>query len=227
MNEILEPDVNKGQIVIVHEALNQVVNERQAWAYMPGSRRVRRAPTVGFDTPDGPGGLITVDDALGFNGAMYKYEWKLIGKKEIYIPYDNYKFDLEKGYKRLLTPYHVAPQFMRYELHRVWIVEANLKPGQRHIYGKRRFYLDEDSWLITLTENYDLRGELWRTAILNSLYDYLLKAYITRANIYHDLSASAYAAYRLDNDEGPINLMGEPKGAEFYSPSNLRQAGKR
>ncbi len=225
--EVIEPQRSKGQIVIVHEALDQVTNERQAWAYMPGSRRVRRAPTVGFDTPDGPGGLVTVDDALGFNGAMYKYDWKLIGKKEIYIPYHNYKFDLEKSYDKLLMLGHVNPDFMRYELHRVWIVEANLKPDTRHVYAKRRFYIDEDSWLFVSTESYDARGNLWRFSLLNSLYDYLLKAYITRAHFFHDLPSGAYIAQRLINEKGPLDLMGKPRGTDYYSPDNLRQDGKK
>lgn len=225
--EVLEPDRSKGQIVIVHEAINQVTNERQAWAYMPGSRRVRRAPTVGFDTPDGPGGLVTVDDALGFNGAMYKYDWKLIGKKEIYVPFHNYKFDLEKSYDKLLTRGHVNPDFMRYELRRVWVVEATLKPKVRHVYAKRRFYIEEDSWLFVLTESYDARGNLWRFSFLNSLYDYLLKAYITRAHFFHDLPTGAYVAQRLVNVKGPLNLMGEPRGVDYYSPANLRTDGKK
>lgn len=225
--EVLEPDRSKGQIVIVHEAINQAVNERQAWAYMPGSRRVRRAPTVGFDTPDGPGGLVTVDDALGFNGAMYKYDWNLIGKKEIYVPFHNYKFDLEPNYDKLLTRGHVNPEYMRYELRRVWVVEAVLKPKTRHVYAKRRFYIEEDSWLFVLTESYDARGKLWRFSFLNSFYDYLLKAYITRAHVFHDLPTGAYIAQRLVNVKGPLNLMGQPQGAEFYSPGNLRSDGKK
>lgn len=225
--EVLEPERAKGQIVIVHEALDQVRGERQAWAYMPGSRRVRRAPTVGFDTPDGPGGLVTVDDSLGFNGAMVKYDWKLLGKKEMYIPYHSYKFDLEKSYDKLLVPGHPNPDFMRYELHRVWVVEANLKSGMRHVYSKRRLYVDEDSWLFVLTESYDARGGLWRVGILNSIYDYLLKVYITRAHFFHDLPSSAYLGQRLTNVKGQVNLMAEPRGAEYYSPANLRSDGKR
>ena len=125
---VLEPARQKGQMTVVHEAMDQVKNDRQAWVYIPGSRRVRRAPTVGYDTPDGPGGLMTVDDSLGFNGAMDRYDWKLLGKKEIYIPYHTYKFDSpEVKYNDLLMKGHANPDFMRYELHRVWVVEANLK----------------------------------------------------------------------------------------------------
>jgi hypothetical protein len=95
------------------------------------------------------------------------------------------------------------------------------------VYAKRRFYIDEDSWLIAYTESYDARGVIWRVGMMNSIYDYLLKAYITRANFFHDLPSGAYLAQRLTNEMGHVDLMGVPKGPDFYSPSNLRTAGKK
>lgn len=225
---ILLPERQKGMMTVVHEATDQVKNERMAWVYVPGSRRVRRAPTVGYDTPNGPGGLMTVDDALGFNGAMDRYDWTLIGKKEILVPAHNYKFDSPKvNYKTLLTPNHANPDYVRYELHRVWVVEANLKQGQRHVYGKRRFYIDEDSWQIALTESYDNRGNLWRVGIFTTLYDFAIKGYIARGQMYHDLNSGAYLATRLVNETAQPNLMGTPRGDAYYSPSNLRTMGTR
>jgi len=222
------PARQKGQITVDHEALDQVKGERRAWVYIPGSRRVRRAPTVGFDTPNGPGGLMTVDDALGFNGAFTRFDWKLIGKKEMYIPYHNYKFDtLGVDYQTLLTPNHPNPEYMRYEKHRVWVVEANLKVGARHVYGKRRFYLDEDSWHIVLVESYDGRGDLWRVGVMNTVYDYAVQGYIARAQTYHDLQAAAYVTTRLVNEKGQPNLLATPKGDKFFTPSNLRKMGSR
>jgi len=224
---IEEPKRQKGQMTVVHEALDQVKNERKAWVYIPGARRVRRAPTVGYDTPDGPGGLVTVDDSLGFNGALDRFTWNLVGKKEVYIPYHAYKFDDPKvKYDTLLMKGHANPDYMRYELHRVWIVEADLKEGQRHEYGKRRFYIDEDSWQIVLLESYDRRGELWRVGILNTLYDYSLQGFVARAQMFHDLQSGAYLAMRLVNETAPVNFSAEPKGEAYYSPSNLRKMGR-
>jgi hypothetical protein len=226
--ETLEPARQKGEMVIVHEPLDWVNNKRAAWVYLPGSRRVRRAPNVGYDTPNGPGGFATVDDALGFNGAMDRYNWTLVGKKDIYIPYHNYRYDdpAQFSLEKLLTPLHVNPDAMRYELHRVWIVEADLRSDKRHIYAKRRFYIDEDSWLIALVDSYDGKGLLWRVGIYNSLYDYDAKAYITRSNVNHDLVAKGYVAQRLVNDTEPANFAVEPKGAGFYTPKNLRKMGR-
>ncbi len=222
-----KPDRAKGQMVVVHEALDQVRNERKAWAYMPGSRRVRRAPTVGFDTPDGPGGLITVDDSLGFNGALYKYRWKLVGKKELYIPFHNYKFDTpDVPLDKLLLNGHANPEYMRYELHRVWVAEARLKAGERHIYAKRRFYMAEDTWQIVYTESFDGRNELWRVSILNSVYDFITKSYIPRVQMFHDLQSGSYLCQRMVNYVTPPELLGELKGLEYYSPGNMRMQSK-
>jgi hypothetical protein len=225
---VQEPKRNKGQMTVVHEAMDQVKNERKAWVYIPGTRRVRRAPTVGYDTPDGPGGLVTVDDSLGFNGALDRYNWKLVGKKEMYIPYHNYKFDSpEVDYNMLLMPGHANPKFMRYELHRVWVVEANLKDGSRHVYAKRRFYIDEDSWQISLLESYDGRGQLWKVGILNTVYDFALKGYVARAQMFHDLQSGAYFSARMVNETSQPNLMATPRGEAYYSPANLRKMGTR
>lgn len=226
--EVMEPARKKGEMVIVHEPLDQVQHDRKAWVYIPGTQRVKRAPNAGYDTPIGPGGLLTADDTMGFNGAMNRYNWTLIGKREMYIPYHSYKFD-EPGvdYDKLLPPKHMNPDYMRYELQRVWVVEATLKEGERHSYAKRRFYLAEDTWLIAATDAYDGRGELWRVGLQNTLYDFYLKGYIARSQMNFDLQASAYVAMRLTNQTRPSNYAMEIKGEEFYSPNSLRRMGRR
>lgn len=226
--DMLEPKQQKGQMTIVHEPLDNITHSRNAWVYIPGTRRVRRAPTVGFDTPDGPGGLMTVDDNMGFNGAFERYEWKLLGKKEIYIPYNNYKFDsTDVKLKDLLTTFHPNPEYMRYEKHRVWVVEATLKANARHLYSKRRFYIDEDTLQVALIDSYDGRGGLWRVGMINAVYEPEVKGAITRAVIFHDLDKQAYIASRLVNETGKPDYKGKPKGANFYTPKKLRKLGKR
>ena len=116
---------------------------------------------------------------------------------------------------------------MRYEKHRVWVVEANLKSGQRHVYAKRRFYIDEDSWHIVLLESYDGRGQLWKVGILNTVYDFALKGFVARAQMFHDLQSGAYITTRMVNETAQTNLMATPKGESYYSPSNLRKMGTR
>src|SRR5690606_5192988 len=118
---------------------------------------------------DGPGtaadGLRTTDNFDMFNGATDRYNWKILGKKEIYVPYNSYKLeDKNATYSDIVKAGHLNPDFPCYELHRVWVVEGVLKEGQRHIYAKRTFYVDEDSWYINLADHYDGRGEIWRVA---------------------------------------------------------------
>lgn len=228
MTDVDKPVRDKGTITSVIEPYDYVANAREVWRYLPGSRRVRRAPTVGYDTPDGPGGFITVDDTLGFNGAMDRFSWTLKGKQELYIPFHNYKFDQQDlSYDELLPAYHVNPDYIRYEKHRVWVVEANLKEGKRHIYGKRRFYVDEDSWNIVMTENYDGRGELWKVVLINSIYEYNVKGYVNRAMMFHELRAGGYIVIRLVNDSAPLDYTATPKGSNYYSSTNVRKLGRR
>jgi hypothetical protein len=220
--ETLEPARNKGEMAILHEPLDQVKHKRKTWVYIPGAKRVKVVPDAGYDTPIGPGGLMTADDGLGFNGAMDRYEWQLIGKQELYIPYHSYKFDEPNlSFKNLLPPKHMNPDYMRYELHRVWVVDATLKEGQRHVYQKRRFYIDEDNWLIVASDAYDARGQLWRVGLQNTLYDFFLQGYVTRVHLQFDLEANAYVALGLTNQTRPTNYAMEIKGAKFYNSRTL------
>jgi len=228
LTEVHLPVRDKGTITSVFEPYDYITNAREAWRYLPGSRRVRRAPTIGYDTPDGPGGLITVDDTLGFNGAMDRFDWVLLGKQELYVPFHNYAFD-ESGlsYDELLSPFHVNPDYVRYEKRRMWVVEATLAEGKRHIYGKRRFYIDEDSWNITMTENYDGRGDLWKVVLINSIYEYNVQGYVNRAMMFHELRAGAYIVIRLVNDSDPMDYTIEPRGEAWYGPTSIRKMGRR
>jgi len=228
MTTVSLPVRDKGTITSIFEPYDYVTHAREAWRYLPGSRRVRRAPTVGYDTPDGPGGFITVDDTLGFNGAMDRFEWTLVGKQELYVPFHNYKFDSpDVSYDTLLTPFHANPDYMRYEKRRMWVVEANLREGKRHLYGKRRFYIDEDSWNITMTENYDGRGELWKVVLINNIYEYNVQGYVNRAMAFHELRAGGYIIIRLVNEGDQMDYTIEPLGEAYYAPTNVRKLGRR
>ena len=174
---------------MIHDPLDYTSQARKAWTYIPGTRRVRQAPNLGFDTPNGPGGLMTVDDNQGFNGAFEKYDWKLIGKKEVYIPYHNYKLDTPGlDYETLLHVGHINPDYMRCELHRTWVVEATLKPGERHVYGRRVFYIDEDTLSVSAIDSYDNRGEIYRAGLIPSVYHFAVQSYVTRHNMFFDCS---------------------------------------
>jgi hypothetical protein len=198
-----------------------------SWQYLPGIRRVKQAPEVGFDFPVPPAGLRTVDDDYGFNGSPERYTWKLIGKKEIYVPYNNFRInDPKLKYKDILKTGTVNPEYIRYELHRVWVVEGTLKSGVRHIYGKRVLYADEDTWLTLWADNYDSRGQLWRANFVNFFYSQESGTYHRGTTVYHDLTSGAYEAGYMVNERGNdwwrINM---PIKDDEFSPEAAARGG--
>ena len=219
-----------GGALLVHETLDQVQEARQAWAYAAGQRRVRRAPSVAYDTPLGTAdNLMTADDKDMFNGSPDRYDWKLLGKREIYIPYNNYQLSSpDVSYDQLIKPGHLDPQFTRHELHRVWVVEGTLKPGARHIYGKRTLYLDEDSWQVALADQYDSRGELWRVSVAYLKNYYELPTTWSALDVFHDLQSGRYYVQNLDNEENGTSDFGQPLPDDnHFSVATLRRVGTR
>ena len=217
-----------GNALLIYEPIDHYKNPRISWKYNPGLRRVRRAPNVAYDYPGtASDGLRTTDDWNLFNGATDRYNWKLIGKKEIYIPYNCYALHSKNTqYKDILHPGHINPDLVRYELHRTWIVEATLKKGIRHIYSKRRFYLDEDSWYCVLAEMYDGRGELWRVIVSHSINYYDVPAIWSTLEVFHDLFARRYLASNLDNEYKIIDFKQKFSKKDFTTGA-LRRIGVR
>lgn len=223
----LLPEREKGSIIVGHGYWDYANHPRQAWQYNPGTRRVRQLPSFGFDMPQGPGGFRTVDDDRLFNGSPERYDWKVIGKKEVYIPYHAYKInDPKLKYSDMLATGHINPDVMRYELHRVWVLEANLKPGVRHQYAKRVFYIDEDSWNAVMVDNHDARGQLWRVGMVNFYYAYDLQGYQAGVALYHDLLSGVYMADRLINEQkGPPRINSGELNPSQFTPDAARQKG--
>lgn len=199
----LLPERDKGMTAVGYQPNDFEHDSTSSWQYNPGLRRVRQAPEVCCDYPVPPAGLRTVDDDYVFNGSPERYTWKLIGKKEIYVPYHNFKInDPALKYSELIKPNTINADYERYELHRVWVVEGTLKSGMRHIYAKRRLYADEDTWMALWADNYDARGQLWRTAFVNYFYSQETGTFHRGASLYHDLSSGAYEAGYLVNERG-------------------------
>ena len=228
MVSTLEPVRKKGEIILAHTFTDPIASPSQAWQYIPGMRRVRRAPTVAYDTPFGAGGFRVMDEDRLFNGAPDRYQWKMLGKKEMYIPYNNHKLDDPevKLDDLLATKGHVNPEHMRYELHRVWVLEASLKPGKRHIYGKRMLYIDEDSWIGVLADNYDGKGALWRSNMQTTVYAYDMLGFQARIAMFHDLIAGSYLTDRLLNGQPPARLNSSSYEADYFTTANLRKLGR-
>ena len=213
-----------GQILLVHEHLNS----RQAWTYNPGQRRVRLAPQVAYDNPGtAADGLRTNDDFVMFNGAIDRYDWELVGKREIYVPYNSYRLVGDTiRMDDVLRAGHINPDHARYELHRVWVVDATLKDGTSHLYKRRTFYLDEDSWMALVVDKYDNRDQLWRMAEQHNINFYDIPMQYPSLEVHHDLQSGRYIAMGLRNDEPRVYQLTDPRAARF-TPAGLRGAGTR
>ncbi len=226
--KVVAPARLAGGILLVQETLDQVKENRRAWVYNKGQRRVRRAPNVAYDNPGtASDGLRTNDQFDMFNGALDRYDWKLVGKREMYVPYNAYKLHSDKlEYKDILTPLHINPEYPRYELHRVWVVDATLKPGMRHIYKRRTFYIDEDSWQILAVDIYDNRDQLWRVSQGHVINYYEVPTIWTTLEVTTDLQAGRYIALGLDNESRIYDFSIE-RSFEDFTPAALRREGRR
>ncbi|WP_298443944.1 DUF1329 domain-containing protein [uncultured Ferrimonas sp.] len=227
--EVVSPARLTGNVLLVHETIDQVKESRRAWVYNAGQRRVRRAPQVAYDGPGfGSDGQRTSDQLDMYNGAPDRYDWKIVGKQELYIPYNSYRLSNKAlEYDDIIQPGHINPDLTRHELHRVWVVEGTLKEGMRHIYAKRVMYVDEDSWQTAVVDHYDARGDLWRVQEGHFVLDYRVQVPWLAAEVLHDLTNGRYLAMGLTNEEKvgiDFNYMASRKD---YTTSALRRKGKR
>ena len=225
---VLSPPRLAGSVLLVHETINQVREPRNAWVYNPGQRRVRRAPNVAYDNPGTTSdGLRTSDQFDMFNGAVDRYDWELVGKRELYVPYNSYRLHSDQlAFSDILTPLHVNPEYLRYELHRVWVVESTLKDGARHLYKRRTYYIDEDSWQILVVDIYDNRDELWRIGEGHAINYYEKPMIWPTLEVTTDLQAGRYLALGLDN-EFPMCVHDLDVTARDFTPRALRREGRR
>ncbi|MBP9712736.1 MAG: DUF1329 domain-containing protein [Sterolibacterium sp.] len=228
------PERNKGEVVKTMDNFTQEADARLAWQYIPAVRRVRQAPGFGFDSPiPSTSNTVVVDEVRMYNGSAERYNWKLVGKKEMYIPYNNFRLEAKdigaNKYANLLKPGHENPDFVRWELHRVYVLEGKLKEGYRHLYPTRVVYADEDSWLFVMSDIYDGQNNLWRYNWVNNFYAPGPKLFAQGSAFYHDLTAGTYTAFDLMQGK-PQHLAIDKPGADygnvdFYSNDNMKASG--
>ena len=229
----LAPPKQAGEITLVH-SLND--GHLKVWTYNPGQRRVRRNPNFEYDNPvPGFQGLMTIDQTNGFIGAADRYDWKLLGKKEIYIPYNIIKFfDSDLKYEDLIQPRYPRRDLIRYELHRVWVAEGTVRPDKRHTIARRVFYIDEDHWFISVVDGYDTRENLWRVSEHLPQVLFEVPSCITNGSFFYDLVAGRYMITPAFNEEkeplyehigSEVRTVGDDAG--LFSPDDLRRMGKR
>ncbi len=215
-----------GNVLLVHETIDQINEPRKAWQYNAGQRRVRRAPQVAYDAPN-TDGLRTTDQIDMYNGAPDRYNWKLMGKKEIYIPYNAYDLlDTNAKYTDVVNAGHLNSDYLRYELHRVWEIEAELIEGMRHIYAKRTMYIDEDTWGASVVDHYDGRGQLWKLSEAHNIQFYDVDTPWMVAETLHDLNSGRYLVTGLSNEEPKFITWGHKAKRKSFTSAALRRMGR-
>ncbi len=223
---VVAPSKLAGSALVVQETLDQVLAIRKAWRFSRGERRVRRLPMLAYDSlqPD-TNGMATADVVDSYNGAPDRYEWTLSGKREMLVPYNSYAVH-QQGipYEDILKSKTVNPQLLRSELHRVWVVEANLRKGFSHPYAKRRFYLDEDSWQILAVDVYDKKGALVGLQESHPINYYDAPMFGSTLETIYDFPGNRYFADGLDNNEPMYDFKAKLAPIDF-TPQALRREG--
>ncbi len=224
---VTEPGSKAGEAILGHNGINSSKRDG-SWQYLVGQRRVRKAPSVAYDTANSvTSGVGLFDEAFMLYGPYDKHELKLLGKKEMYIPYNNNRAAAAKV-ADLVTPQTLNPSLVRWELHRVWVVEATLAAGKRHVMPNRKYYIDEDTWQIVLLDGWDSDGQLWHTNFTLTLLAPDIPAVL--GNVYwgcYDLRSGAYFI-NMTSNEMPVQYKLLPTASRgSFSPDALANEGAR
>jgi hypothetical protein len=219
------PAYRAGEKTVLRDSIDMLNIGRKAYQYLPGQRRVKLSPDLAYDTPNPSGaGLQVMDEGWVFMGALDRYDFKLVGKRELYIPYNTYKLhdSNECPITKITSKNVMNPDCVRWELHRVWEVEATLKPGKRHVYTKRTFYWDEDLPGAGLVDNYDATGKIYRVTMSMPMSMYETKANITDEAVTFDMPSGAYVIIENPADSVKSGYHeSEPKPEAFFLPEAM------
>jgi len=225
---VLAPARLAGELLLVIDPIDQVREPRSAWTYNAGQRRVRRAPNIAYDNPGtASDGLRTSDQLDMFSGAPDRYNWTLVGRQEKYVAYNAYNLQAQGvKYADIIRPGHINPDLLRYELHRVWVVDARLKEGTSHIYARRTFYIDEDSWQVLAVDIYDARQQIWRVHEAHCIVLCELPFLGPVGEFSYDLQNGRYITVGLINETQTWKFNVKYDLADF-TPDAMRRAGRR
>jgi len=223
------PPIKNGESILVRDPLDQYGEGRKAWQYLSGQRRVRRAPAIAYDTPDSvSSGQQYYDEIWMFVGALDRYDWKIVGKKEMYVPYNCNSFYQTTDRDAIGEGMHsFNPNRVRWEKHRVWVVEATLAQGKRHVVSKKRFYLDEDTWQALLSDGWDANGQLWRHAVGIPLLAFDLPGQVLGTFGIYNLQTGTRTATNVFNESKSQHEFIKPKPESYFTPEALAGRGVR
>lgn len=220
------PPAKFGEGYLAWQPIDIARDKFAAWRYLPGEGRVRRGPSLSYDTPDpSASGFQTLDEYYIFFGGLDRYDWKIVGKKEMYVPYNNNRL-VSLPVDQVLAPGHAKSGALRYELHRVWVVEGTLAPGKSHVAPKRRFYIDEDTWFAVYSDSWDEDGKLWKFGHGTMYVMPELPAVILGSQFVYDLILGGYVFGFAFNGEPVQYKVTPPHAPALLSPEAMAAQGR-
>lgn len=223
----IAPSRKVGQGYLNWQPINTRRDKFAAWRLLPGEHRVRRAPSISYDVPDpDTDGLQSMDEYYLFFGGLDHYDFKLLGKKELYVPYNNNRLN-QRPVTEILGPAHANPDDLRYELHRVWVVEGTLAKGQHDVVGRRRLYLDEDTWLAVYSDSWDDTGKLWKFGHGTMYLMPEIPAVILGSQFVYDLELGGYVYGFAFNGERSSYKVTEPHDPSIFTPESMASRAVR
>ncbi|GGO76450.1 hypothetical protein GCM10011348_03690 [Marinobacterium nitratireducens] len=220
------PPLRAGEQIMGRTNLNG--DKSKAHVYLTGQRRVRKLPNACCDTPTpATAGVMSFDELSVFSGRLDRFDWTLVGKQEMLVPYNTNKVQTLDSAEQVLGEHHLNPDQVRWELHRVWVVEANLADGKRHQLPKSRYYIDEDTWIALLGDRWDAKGQLAKTlwALPAALPD--LPAQATLSAGFYDLTSGAWFIQNLYAGESEQYELVDRYRSSDFSPAMMAGRGVR
>ncbi len=220
------PQRRAGEAFLLIDSVDPVKFPRKTWSYVSGQRRAKRVEVPDEAPHASSSGAYTNDDAFVYTGVLERYDLKLLGKREMIVPYNTYRLTFHENIEDLLQQGQINPDLLRWELHRVWVVEATLKPGQIHVYGRRVFYVDEDTWAALASDEYDVEGKLLRVVYALPTYDYQAGVPFTVMHVAYNLGTGAYFLAFFPGSHPGVRYV-ESLPDHLWSPDSMAGSGLR
>jgi hypothetical protein len=220
--KFISPGSVSGQGYLYYDTYDYTLRERMRWVHVPQLKRVLRLPRARLDQPLAlAAGIVGLDDRDLYKGSPELFDWELLGRHEMLVPYNAYALDnYQLSFKDLIDKHHLNQQHTRYELHRVWKVVGTAK-GPKSTYGKRIFYIDEDTWQIVLGEKYDRAGELVMHAEAHTQNFYDVPVVFTGVNVYYRLDDRRFLVTDINNMMQPYQWEDDINPRDF-GPNSLK-----
>ena len=220
------PPIRAGEAIVGRENVDPA--KSQGWVYLTGQRRVRKLPNPCCDTPTpAAAGVMSFDEIEVFTGRLERYDFKLAGKKEMIVPYNGNKLLQPKTDVEALGKHGLNPDHVRWELHRVWVVDAQLRAGQRHQAPKSRYYCDEDTWTCVLADRWDANGQLWKTLWAQTFVAPDLPGLVVGAFGFNDLLSGTGFVSNLYNAKSAQYPLVPPYPDSTFTPDAMSAASVR